>query len=237
VIRAVTAYVPIPGHSRSEAEYRFLGDKLREAIGDKLLVAEQDLDDCWLFKYLTEHKLKPTHSVADNPRKNSLAYHIVQAEKTELLYAAATVDPFTKVFVWIDYGIFHIPGITEQIIRDFLDRAESEQAIAIPGCWHKDDFVYDDHWPCWRFCGGVMVVPACYAESFHFAMVNEYGRWLGETNNVSWEVNTLARLEQQDPVFPVWWYQADHDKSIFTHYRSTEYADGTQVRGFQGRPC
>ena len=74
-----------------------------------------------------------THSVADNPKKNSLAYHIVQAQKTEWLVCGAMVDPMADVFFWIDYGIFHVPGVTSHIIREFLKRANNEQTIAIPG--------------------------------------------------------------------------------------------------------
>ena len=42
-------------------------------------------------------------------------------------------DSFADIFVWIDYGIFHVPGVTVRIIEQFLRRVENEQAIAIPG--------------------------------------------------------------------------------------------------------
>ena len=41
----------------------------------------------------------------------------------------------------------------------------------------------------------------------------------------SWEVNTLARVEQRYPNLPIWQYKADHDQTMFTNYRATEYAD------------
>jgi hypothetical protein len=242
MITAVTAFVPIPGHPRTEAEYHALGNRLL-AIEHRVLSAKGDLAKCWLFEHLKqEYDLDTAHfsySIADNPSKNSLAYHIVQAQKTEWLEVASIVDPFSDVFVWIDYGIFHVPGVTSQIIDAFLERADSEQAIAIPGCWGKDDYEYRDDWPCWRFCGGVMVVPRKFIGPFNVAMKSEYVRWLKQTNNVSWEVNTLARLEQEDPDFPVWWYgPCDHDQTMFTKYRTTESADGLQtaeVRGVEAR--
>jgi hypothetical protein len=170
---------------------------------------------------------KFSYSIADNPQKNSLAYHIVQAQKTEFLEVASYVDPLADVFVWIDYGIFHVPGVTREIIDTFLDRADSERAIAIPGCWEKDQYPYFDHHPYWRFCGGVMVVPRRFIGPFNEAMKDQYISWLQETGNISWEVNTLARLEREDPGFPVWWYgPCDHNKTMFTKYRATECADG-----------
>jgi hypothetical protein len=239
MIAVVTAYVPLADHPRTTAEYERLGRQLL-GIGTPVMFAEGDLEKCWLYRHLLyEYDLDTsrfTYSVANNPDKNSLGYHIVQAQKTEWLEFASLVNPFADVFVWIDFGIFHLPGVTVPIIDAFLRRAASEQAIAIPGCWEKDQYSYDDDYPCWRFCGGVMVVPRRFVEAFNYAMKREYVRWLQETNNVSWEVNALARLEQQDLNFPVWWYRADHDASMFTNYQSTERADGkTQNGGFEAR--
>jgi hypothetical protein len=224
MISVVSAYVPIPGHPRPLEEFHQLGCRLME-IRHPVLFTKDDVERCWLYEYLaTSNCRKFTHSVADNPQKNSLNYHIVMAQKTEWLETAATVDPSTDVFVWIDLGIFHVPGITPQIIDDFLDRAEGERAIAIPGCWSKDDVNrnYDDQSPCWRFCGGVMVVPRRYVKVLNMAMKQEYVRWIKETGNISWEVNTLARLEQRDEHFPVWWYEADHNQTLFTNYRGNK---------------
>jgi hypothetical protein len=223
MISVVSAYVPIAEHPRSRDEFYQLGCQLLE-IKHRVLFSRATVEECWLHDYLA-HEFMPdggkfTYSVADNPQKNSLNYHIVMAQKTEWLEAAAAIDLAADVFVWIDFGICHVPGVTPQIIDDFLDRAEGEQAIAIPGCWNKDDVnhQYDDRWPCWRFCGGVMVVPRQFVRKFNIAMKLEYTRWLKETGNISWEVNTLARLEQRDEHFPVWWYEADHNQTLFTNY-------------------
>ena len=223
MIAVVSAYVPIEGHPRSEAEYDRLGRKLM-AIDHPVLFAKGDLDHCWLEHMVQDHPGEVVHAVADNPKKNTLAYHVVQAQKTEWLDVVSTICP-ADVLVWIDYGIFHIPGVTKEIIDRFLDRAESEQAIAIPGCWEKG-YRYDDNWPCWRFAGGVMVVPRRFAAAFNAAMKQEYARWLCKTGRVSWEVNVLSRLEKRDPEFPVWWYgPCGHDSTIFTHYRGTEHGN------------
>ena len=67
-----------------------------------------------------------------------------------------------------------------------------------------------------------MVVPRKFVGPLNVAMKAEYIEWLQKTNNISWEVNTLARLEKNDPDFPVWHYLADHNKTMFTNYRATE---------------
>jgi hypothetical protein len=231
MIVVVTAFVPIPGHPRSETQYHELARPLMSLTGRvPLMFAQGDLERCWLHGYLNRrfglNTANFSYSIGDNPHKNSLAYHMVQAQKTEWLVAASTVDPVADVFCWIDYGIFHLPGMTIGIIEEFLKRADSEQAIAIPGCWEKDQYPYVDNYPYWRFCGGVMVVPRQYVVALDMAMKTEYERWLYITENVSWEVNTLARVEQQNPELPIWWYKADHDKTLFTNYKATEHADG-----------
>jgi hypothetical protein len=221
MITVVTAYVPIPGHPRSEQTYHALGRELLN-LDIPLMYLKGALEHCWLYRYLRWRKQDFTHSTSDNPEKNSVAYHIVQAQKSDWLMDAAFNVPNTEVLVWIDYGIFHVPGVTGRIIKDFLDRAADEQAIAIPGCWERD-YVYDDRHPCWRFSGGVMVVPQRHVIAFDQAMKREYVRWLDSTNNLSWEVNTLARVERRETGLPIWWYRAaDHDASMFTAYQPTE---------------
>ncbi|HEX6827081.1 MAG TPA: hypothetical protein VF077_12260 [Nitrospiraceae bacterium] len=220
MISAVTAYVPLPGHPRNEETYRELGRQLMDTE-IPLILMEGQLEQCWMHQYLQHRNKRYTHSVADNPRKNSISYLIVQAQKSEWLVAAAEHRPDVEVFVWIDFGIFSVPGVNGHIIQEFLLRAMHEQAIAIPGCWDKN-YQYDDSQPCWRFCGGVMVVPRQYVMQFDYAMKREYVRWLEQTNNLSWEVNTLARVEKLDPELPLWWFKADHDATMFTSYQPAD---------------
>jgi hypothetical protein len=71
-----------------------------------------------------------------------------------------------------------------------------------------------------------MLVPRVYLDRLDAAMKREYVRWLELTHNVSWETNTLARVEKLNPTLPIWWYRADHDQTLFTNYIPTENADG-----------
>ena len=72
MIIAVTGYVPISGHPRPEAQYRELGGRLADA-GITLSRWYGTLETCWLHEYLKRRRAPYTHSVADNPSKNSIA--------------------------------------------------------------------------------------------------------------------------------------------------------------------
>lgn len=220
MIAVVTGFIPIPEHPRPASEYRQLGERLLNAQvpqGDAILMAmEMKLTDCWLYQYLEWRGMEFTHSVSDNPRKNTPAYHIVQAQKCEFLVEAARSHSVADVFAWIDFGIFHLKGMTDQILIDFLRRARNEQSITIPGCWDKN-YTYNDAHPCWRFAGGLWIVPRKFVIELDVMVKQEYISWIEKTNNLSWDVNCLSRLEKRWP--KIWWYRADHDSSLFSNYQ------------------
>lgn len=216
---AVTGHVDIPDHPRSREDYETLGLRLGKT-DIPLMFMEDNLDECWLYRHIKDTGKEVTHSISDNPAKNTLAYHCVQAQKTEWLVRALDALPIfgmPDVMVWVDLGIFSLPGMSEEIIVDFMHRAAFECSIAIPGCWSRD-YHYNDQHPCWRFCGGVLVMPRVHAVRFDSEMKKEYKRWLTLTGNVSWEVNTMARLESNMPRLPIRHYYADHNQTLFTNY-------------------
>jgi hypothetical protein len=216
-VKVVTGFVPLVDHPRSAKEYETLGKRLLH-MDIPLICAFQELTETWLYKFLLWNGDNTyTHSISDNPKKNTVGYHVVQHQKFEWLVQAAYRDP-ADVFVWIDYGIFHVPGVTEQVILDFLAKVEGEKAISIPGCWTRGyrDLTDDTH-PNWRFCGGVMIVPKQHLLSFECVSKAAAMQWILDTKNVSWEVNTLARLEETSRL-PIWHYHADHNETMFTNY-------------------
>lgn len=227
MIRPVTGFVPIADNPRGAEEYRKLGRELLKGIRPFAMYAEQDIDDCWLFKYLEWAKFhNVTCSAADNPKKNTKAYHIVQHQKTLWMMNAAYMDPEPDVFAWIDFGILSVPGVTVAVINDMLEKAATEKSIVIPGCWEwpgQQPRVVPEDQPCWRFCGGLIVCPRKYLMQLDTAFRLEAIEHINCTRNLSWEVNTLARLEQLGTL-PIWWYKADHDASMFTNYPETRHA-------------
>lgn len=213
----VTGYVEIPGHPRGHEEYDRLGARLRNLRAAPLRVFRSELEDCWLHQHVRDASVE--HAVADNPKKNTLAYHVVQHQKTAWLLQALKADPWAEVLVWIDYGIFHQPGITADAIDAFLSRAREETAIAIPGCWEKARAVdaIDLTTPCWRFCGSTMICHRQHLAALDAAIREDVTTRLHATNHVSWEVNAWARVELGGTL-PIRWYRGDHNQTQFTEY-------------------
>jgi hypothetical protein len=215
-VSVVTGYVPVPGHPRSAAQYSELGERLFLPLSKLVPVHAfyDGLEQCWMWRLVQVQRFKPTHSVADNPAKNTLAYHCVQHAKFSWLLKAAVRDPQRAVFVWLDYGIAHLKGVTAGKVAEFVQRLRTDD-FAVPGCWPAGTFAIDDSVPCWRFCGAVMVVPRQHVSRLFEAVRSDVEGQLHGKHHVSWETNTLARIEHQ---FPIRWYQADHDLSMLENY-------------------
>lgn len=211
--KVVTGYIPIKDHPRSSKEYGKLGEKLRD-----LKVPVQPFygreTSTWLYTLISSLSFAPTWSVADNPQKNTLAYHCVQYQKFQWLLEAAKLDPDPDTFIWIDYGICHVPGVNVGVINAFLSKVRQGD-FAIPGCWPRAN-IRDDI-PCWRFCGGLIIVPRSSISALKNLMQAMTLLHIGKTKNVTWEVNTLARVDQTDKL-PIRWYAADHNQTMFTNY-------------------
>ncbi len=221
-VQLVTGYVPIVGHPRSAQEYGELGEKVfgpLAAAGVPIRRYTATVGETWLYKYVSRAKTPPSHSVHDNPKKNTLEYHCVQHQKFGWLLKAAIDDPKFSTYVWIDYGIGHVPGVDAHVIWDFLQKIKGGD-LAIPGCHDMDpkNVVVNDFFPCWRFCGGVLVVPRDRVHKLYKAVKGTALDHINERNNVEWEVNTLARAEQEKRLPKYRWYQADHNETMFTGY-------------------
>lgn len=214
--KIVTGYVPIQGHPRTSSEYGELGENLFGHVHGDFSIHPfyETLSECWLWKGLQSIKTPLTHSAGDNSAKNTLAYHCVQHQKFAWLLKAALLDPKPDTFVWMDYGIGHVPGVTPDVVNDFM-AALRPGDFAIPGCWRKENAFNSDFFPCWRFCGGVMVVPRVKLHKLYKTVKRNVMEHVRRTRNVSWEVNTLARIEA---TLPIRWYQADHNQTLFTGY-------------------
>jgi len=208
--------MPIPGHPRSAAEYGELGEKLFLPLSSLVAVQPffETLDEGWMWRLVQASKFRPTHAIADNPAKNTLAYHCVVHTKFAWLLKAALSDPRPTVFVWLDYGMAHMKDLTAEKVVEFLQKIR-EDDFAIPGCWPAGTYAIDESVPCWRFCGAVMVVPRQYVSSLYEAVCRDVAERLRTTRHVSWETNTLARIEHH---FPIRWYKADHDASMLENY-------------------
>jgi hypothetical protein len=210
--RLVTGYIPIIDHPRPAEEYGELGEKLG-GVPVRKKAFYQRVEDTWLAQYLRLLPSRPGWSTGDNPYKNSLAYHCVQHEKTAWLVQAAQ-EYDDDIFCWVDYGIFHQPGICNAAIVRFMESLD-DKAIYAPGCWPKDDGAINPFSPCWRFCGSVLAVPRAFIEQLDQEVRAQAKATISILSNVEWEVNTWARVEQKTKL-PFKWYKADHDVTQFS---------------------
>ncbi len=216
--RIITGYVPIPGHPRTAAEYGELGEKLSGVPVPKKAFYMR-VEDTWLHRYITDLKFPVNVSQYDNSAKNTLAYHCVNHMKSSWLAQAADEYPDDDVFVWVDYGIFRLPGVTNQAIYEFLEKLD-DRCIYAPGCWNNHNPV-ESVFPCWRFVGSMIAVPKRYVDQFDSACRETARQHIQRTHNVEWEVNTWARVEQKRKFkIPFHWYPADHNVSMFTDFEN-----------------
>lgn len=219
-IRLVTGHVSLPSADfyRPPEDFARFSKRLLSAPVEKSVFAEWPLDDCWFRQYINIHGREPTVAQGPgcNPKKDTLDYFIILAQKTEWLRIAYENDPLADKYIWMDYGIYHQDGFTEDLVADFLKLADNSfSTIDMPGLWGRA--TVSDTEPCWRFLGSMFVCPAEQVLNLDLAVKAEYARQLLEHNIVLWDVNNWARVELQDRL-PIRWYGAGHNSSMLTNY-------------------
>ena len=167
-----------------------------------------------MYRFVNGLPFEPTWSVADNPNKNTLFYHEVQHQKFEWMLKAVEANNWSEVIVWLDWGICRLIPIER--INAMLERLHTDQKIYLPGCWPPHPYINDAN-PCWRFCGGLMIVPRKQVKPFTLAAMSVAMQQIITTKHVTWEVNTMARVEQER-LLPIEWYGADHNSSMCDNY-------------------
>ena len=219
-VRLVTGHVHLPSAEfyRSPDDFARYSNRLFSAPVEKSVFAEWPLEACWLREWLTRAGKSPTVAQGPgcNPRKDTLDYFTILAQKTDWLAKAYHDDNPADKYVWMDYGIFHQEGFTEDLVADFLKRADNTfDTIDMPGIWDKGPVT--DAEPCWRFLGSMFVCPADQVVMLDLHVKSEVARHVEETNTVVWDVNNWARVEEQN-ILPIRWYRAGHNSSMLTEY-------------------
>lgn len=200
----VTGYVRLDSPHRSHAAYLELGQRLL-GIGLPTVCYHQPLAECWLARH---HEA--LGALVDQGGKDSLAYHCVQHEKSQWLARSARHrEPGT--LIWLDYGLLHVQGVTEDAVREFYRHVDDHPPtqVTMPSCWPLNTPVADDR-PCWICAGGVVVMPTWAADWWHRECVATATR-----GQPTWEVNTWAKVARQYPQ-QVRLYQANHDATLLT---------------------
>jgi hypothetical protein len=218
-VKVVTGIVTLPDHTRKRAEYDKLFEKLLGALGDNVpMLVEQTVQQLWMTPFiegLSGRGHTVSHSQGDNPLKNSMEYHAIQHQKFEWLEMAARHNEDADSFLWLDYGIMRLPGFNSEYLTDFLRRVKKND-LAVPGCWEKKEVV--DHYPCWRFCGSMFLIPRQDVFPLNQAFKAITRLYVRSMRNVTWEVNDLARMELAHVGPHIRWYPADHNATMLTGY-------------------
>lgn len=225
----VTGYVRLNNGHRSHAKYIELGRRLvglglpTVAFYDgsaadllptpALTWRPASLASCWMSQMAAQCSPPP-----GSPAKDTTPYCAVQHQKTAWLAEAAYLTKDTTV--WVDFGIFHLPTITDAHVRELFDAVQSQppDRIVIPTIWPMVNRPLID-WtkPAWYVAGGVVVMPPGLADWFHETTVKYASLQMEASGRTTWEVNTWSAILRDHPdKFAT--YAADHDESLFEQY-------------------
>jgi hypothetical protein len=207
----VTGYVRLDLPNRPHDEYAGLGARLIDAADmvDQITFGGT-VDACWHWA-LSEGALLPV----GNPEKDTRAFHAVQHEKTAWTAAAAERTD-AEILVWLDYGIFHVPGVTEDLVAAFLARAAERgprDRVGMASIWEgPPEITPVPHRVAWHCAGGAFTVPRHLALPWHQAVVDAAVR-MRRRGWATWEVNDWADAWRENPGLVRAW-RCDHDATL-----------------------
>lgn len=224
----VTGYLRLDLPNRSHAEYHVLGARLMAAADGHELIACGDVswapvtfspgpafipttvDACWHWA-VSDGALLP----AGNPEKDTRAFHATQHEKTAWVAAAADRTD-ADILVWMDYGLLHVPGVTEALVAEFLARAAHRaplDRVGMASIWEGPPYLTPvPHRVAWHCAGGVFTVPRHLALPWHQAVVDAAVR-MRRRGWATWEVNDWADAWRERPDLVQAW-RCDHDETL-----------------------
>jgi len=187
----VTGYIRLDLPNRSHGEYERLGGELVAAAsegGHEVQTFGGRVDDCWHWS-LSEGATLPL----GNPDKDTRQFHAVQHEKTSWVVDASEKTD-AGIMVWMDYGLLHVPGITADMVPQFLERAAAfapRDRLGMASIWGAPFRQPDWRSVEWWCAGGVFTVPRSLAFAWHDAVVDR-AIAMRSDGHVTWEVNTWA---------------------------------------------
>jgi hypothetical protein len=186
----------------------------------------------WNYKSMM-HKFAPN---TGNPAKDTLAYMIVQCQKSEWVSIAASMEPLAdlsiaaKEYVWVDFGVSHMfKGQTDimqielykmrnRVNRRLLQSGESDKVL-FARCWdpnhpYSGDIYKDINW---SFAGSVFGGSERTINEFAKKMREKCFQILRERNTIMWEINVWLLIYFDVPeLFAL--YPSDHSDIIFKNY-------------------
>lgn len=207
----VTGYIRLDLPNRSHDEYQRLGADLLTTPADvHRCVYGGVASACWHWR-LSEGATLPL----GNAEKDTRAFHAVMHEKTAWV-ADAAERIAAEVFVWMDYGILHVPGITPALVTAFLERAAwkaPRDRVGMASIWGGPPLITPvPHQVAWYCAGGVFTVPRHLALPWHQEVAAAAVR-MRNRGWATWEVNDWSDAWRQRPDLVKAW-RCDHDAAL-----------------------
>lgn len=158
-----------------------------------------------------------------NKDKDTEYYMYLINSKIEFVKKAIDVNPFSSdYFCWFDFSLSYIfKDMTSSInkLKQISQQTYIDTFLTMPGCWNHAIQNVDilKKQVCWRFCGGFFMGDTQSLLHFYELSVNNYGKFLNQTNTLVWEVNFWAWLETHTTFNPLWYY-ANHDDGMIINF-------------------
>jgi hypothetical protein len=219
----VTGYVRLDSGHRNHERYVALGQQLVDvgvptiaAVDPSVVLRSRggllwlhaSLERCWYWRQ-SDGAALPDGTAG----KDTRSFLSVQHQKTGWLAEAARYSD-ADMLVWVDFGIFHVPGITADGVRLLVKRAEtmSRDRIGMASIWGPPTAEVPPQRVAWNCAGGVLVVPRHMAAWLDMAVRMEAKRQLN-AGHTTWEVNTWANVWR---LYPEWFdhWRCDHNGTI-----------------------
>jgi hypothetical protein len=170
------------------------------------------MEECW-YRHIAKHATLP----GGLPTKDTPGFLAVQAQKSWWLGMS---DDHGRNLGWIDFAIFHLPGIDEPLVRHYaesVDRACPYRITAAtiwgpPAPRQEIDMTT----PAWHFAGGAIIVPSFLAMWFHVEVTRAADYVYRTTGMSTWEVNLWSIVASRNPDMFMWW-QCDHDTTLLSN--------------------
>jgi glycosyltransferase involved in cell wall biosynthesis len=231
-VQYVTAFYSIPGRVYQNADQvltdfqPFLRSSLpimvftdvetfAETIsGEHIRIVQVPKSELEAFRQVEEETSLPANR---NKEKDTLTFLQLMNAKPEFVKRAADLVAATT-YVWFDFGVLKVSKQHDRFVKRMESVKECvdfvPNKIIIPGCKGREsiDFTALFSTILWRFCGGIILIPASFVKPFYLAASEqlENCRKLGV---LTWEVNLWAAIDYSQPDM-FHWYNADHNDSI-----------------------
>lgn len=203
----------------------FTNEVCAELIGQELCkLKEHNVKISIVDLIFPEEDLQKKLPKFSKPSKDTPKFLMLMQKKIEFMAKAIELNvwPMDTHFAWVDFSLAKIFEDVDKCVNALkkIDNTPLPHAtsIVLPGCWIQrriwDLSTYHD---CinWRFCGGFFLGDRNACIEFYKLYQTYYAEF--SKNNLTWEVNFWAWLEEHGLFYPTW-YEADHNDSMVTKF-------------------